>query len=200
MQSKLTEVFDGIYSRGVWGRDAKGRGISGPGSTLLATAEYRLFLEEFIRLVGIQSVVDAGCGDCGFSYQIDWGAAKYSGFDVSAEAIEIAKTRYYGENISLAVASLVEPLPPADLLLCKDALQHLPNQMIQQFITNNLCLGKYKWAIITNDKGQENKDIAPGGHHYLDLSLPPFNVRGLVDLPIQFFVFGNKTAQLIYLE
>jgi hypothetical protein len=44
--------------------------------------------------------------------------------------------------------------------------------------------GKYKWVILTNDRGSENRDVASGGYRAIDLAAPPFEVRGLVELPI----------------
>jgi hypothetical protein len=65
-------------------------------------------------------------------------------------------------------------------------LQHLSNGLVQKFIRNNLRKGKYKWVILTNDRGSDNPDIANGGYRAIDLAAAPFDVRGLVDLPIMF--------------
>lgn len=202
MPDGVFEVFNNIYSTGFWGRDGNQVGYSGPGSTVEATLQYRLMLSKFIELLGIQTVVDAGCGDWTFSRNIDWGRVMttgwYIGYDASEIAIEKAK-RYEWQSRHFEVRDITEPLPQADLLLCKDVLQHLPNAMVIDFIRNNLVRGKYKWAIITNDKGSENRDIVVGDHRPLDLSLPPFNVRGLADLNIAFGVPGGKVTELLFL-
>jgi 2-polyprenyl-3-methyl-5-hydroxy-6-metoxy-1,4-benzoquinol methylase len=39
----------------------------------------------------------------------------------------------------------------------------------------------------------DNHDIEVGKHHLIDLSAPPFNVKGLIDLPIK---FGGESAKL----
>lgn len=194
----LTSTFDKIYKEGFWGRDEEGLGYSGPGSTLNATRLYRAFLEGFLATGVVRSVVDAGCGDWTFSRQIAWPPIQYRGYDASTVAIEKA-SRYAGMARSFEVADVTMYLPSADLLLCKDVLQHLPNDMVRAFIENNLQPGKYKYAIITNDKGPGNRDIEIGEHRPLDLSAPPFNVCGLVDLDISFQVPGNKVSQLLYL-
>jgi len=195
----LASTFDKIYTDGTWGKDKDRLGYSGPGSTLDATLEYRLFLGRLLSLLDIQSVVDAGCGDWTFSHEVGWGVATYKGFDISRVAIEKAQKYAVFASRTFEVADVTQPLPPADLLLCKDVLQHLPNSMVLDFIKNNLVPGKYKWAIITNDKGGENRDIVAGDHRHLDLSLPPFNVRGLMDLGITFGVAGGKVSQLLFL-
>src|SRR5688572_33507790 len=76
-EQRLTGTFNRIYADGTWGRDLAGRGTSGTGSTLAITQEYRAYIENFIETHGVTSVVDAGCGDWGFSSTIEWGNANY---------------------------------------------------------------------------------------------------------------------------
>jgi hypothetical protein len=87
------------------------------------------------------------------------------------------------------VGDVTDELPAADLLISKDVLQHLSNELVQKFIRNNLKPGKYKWVLLTNDRGSENADTVPGGYRAIDLAARPFDVKGLVDLPIR---FGNE--------
>lgn len=188
-QPELTATFNRIYRDGVWGKNAAGTGVSGTGSTLEITREYRAYLEEFIRTHGVKSIVDAGCGDWTFSKAIDWGGASYFGIDIASDVVEADRRKYEKGNVKFQVGDVTETLPPADLLISKDVLQHLSNELVQRFIRNNLQPGKYKWALITNDRGSGNGDIAPGSYRAIDLSLPPFAVKGLVDLPIR---FGNE--------
>lgn len=194
----LTRTFNAVYASAKWAQGADGKGSSGPGSSLHATSEYRAFLENFLRTHNIKSVVDAGCGDWTFSSQVNWNHARYTGIDISTDVIDTVRKRYSSDTISFEAGNITESLPSADLLLCKDVLQHLPNELVQRFIKNNLRPGKYKWAIITNDKGPDNRDIAAGEHRPIDLSKPPFEVKGLVDLAIQFpDGVGGKVSQLL---
>ena len=185
-RQRLVDTFNGIYAKGAWGRDVTGRGTSGPGSTMEFTREYRAYVENFIRTHGVTSVVDAGCGDWSFSSAMDWGDASYLGIDISTDVIETVRKKYEKGKIRFEVGDITEDLPAADLLLSKDVLQHLPNELIQKFIRNNLRKGKYKWVILTNDRGRGNPDIALGGFRLIDLAAPPFEVKGLVDLPINY--------------
>src|SRR4029079_10291991 len=86
-QSPLTQTFNRIYSEGVWGRDVAGKGTSGSGSTLEITREYRVYLQEFLKTHHVVSIVDAGCGDWGFSSTIDWADASYLGVDIASDVI-----------------------------------------------------------------------------------------------------------------
>ena len=74
-----------------------------------------------------------------------------------------------------------------------NVLQHLSNKLVHKFIGNNLRKRKYKWVILTNDRGRENRDVASGGYRAIDLASPPFEIRGLVDLPIK---FGDETSKI----
>jgi SAM-dependent methyltransferase len=197
---KLGQTFNEIYEKGSWSVGPDGKGTSGSGSTLGVTGEYRAFLAEFIKSHDIKSVVDAGCGDWEFSSSIDWNHARYLGVDISTTVIEAVKRKYENETTKFKVGDVTDSLPPADLLVCKDVLQHLPNALIKKFIRNNLRKGKYKWAIITNDRGPENPDIHAGDYRYINLSAPPFSVKRLVDLPVVFDGAPNKIAELLDLR
>jgi SAM-dependent methyltransferase len=196
-RAPLIQTFNSVYASGKWAKGNDGKGTSGPGSTLESTAAYRAFLEDFIKTHDVKSVVDAGCGDWAFSSKIDWHGARYTGIDISTDVIDAVRKKYGTSAVKFAVGNITEPLPSADLLVCKDVLQHLPNALIQRFVENNLKPGKYKWAILTNDRGPANADITAGDYRTIDLSKPPFEVKDLVDLPIRFPERQEKVAQLL---
>jgi SAM-dependent methyltransferase len=189
----LTNTFNHIYAEGVWGRDDTGRGTSGSGSTLEITREYRAYVEDFVKKHAVKSVVDAGCGDWSFSSAMDWSDARYLGVDIASDIVEANREKYQRGKIRFQVGDVTEELPGADLLISKDVLQHLSNRLVQKFIENNLKKGKYKWVILTNDRGRENPDIEPGGYRAIDLASAPFEIGGLVDLPI---TFGKETTKI----
>jgi len=192
-QQLLTNTFNRIYAEGTWGRDLAGKGTSGTGSTLEITREYRAYLEDFIKTHHIKSVVDAGCGDWTFSSAIDWNGASYLGVDIASDVIATVRAKHEKATIKFQVGDITDDLPAADLLISKDVLQHLSNELVHNFIENNLRKRKYKWVILTNDRGNTNSDVESGGYRAIDLSAPPFDVKGLVDLPIK---FGNETTKI----
>ena len=199
-QSPLTQTFNRIYTEGIWGRDVAGKGTSGTGSTLEITREYRAYLQDFIRKNRVTSVVDAGSGDWSFSSTIDWAGASYLGVDIASDVIEAVREKHEKRNVKFRVGDITEELPGADLLISKDVLQHLPNELVHKFIRNNLRKGKYKWALLTNDRGSGNLDTIPGGYRAIDLAAPPFEVTGLVDLPINFGGEVTKITSLLDLR
>jgi SAM-dependent methyltransferase len=192
-QQQLTDTFNRIYSEGTWGKDVAGKGTSGAGSTLEITREYRVYVEDFMKKHSIKSVVDAGCGDWSFSSAIDWGDASYLGIDIASDVIAAVRNKHEKGRIKFQVGDITDELPPAELLISKDVLQHVSNDLVHKFIRNNLRKGKYKWVILTNDRGSENRDVATGAYRAIDLAAPPFEVRGLVDLPIK---FGGETYKI----
>ena len=189
----LTDTFNRIYAEGTWGTNVAGKGTSGTGSTLEITREYRAYVEDFMKKHSVKSVVDAGCGDWSFSSAMDWGDASYLGVDIASDVIAAVRNKYEKGRIKFQVGDITDELPAAELLISKDVLQHLSNELVRKFIRNNLRKGKYKWVILTNDRGSENRDVASGGYRAIDLAAPPFEVRGLVDLPI---TFGDETSKI----
>ena len=192
-QQLLTNTFNHIYAEGMWGKDVAGKGTSGTGSTLEITREYRAYIEDFMKRHSVTSVVDAGCGDWSFSSAVDWGDASYLGVDIASDVIAAVRNKHEKGKIRFQVGDITDELPAADLLISKDVLQHLSNALVHKFIRNNLRKGKYKWVILTNDRSSENGDVANGGYRAISLAAPPFEVRGLVDLPIK---FGNQTSKI----
>ena len=198
-QQLLTNTFNRIYAEGAWGKDGAGKGTSGTGSTLEITREYRVYVEDFMKKHSVKSVVDAGCGDWSFSSAMDWGDASYLGVDIASDVIAAVRSKHEKGRIKFQVGDITDELPAAELLISKDVLQHLSNELVHKFIRNNLRKGKYKWVILTNDRGSENRDVASGGYRAIDLAAPPFEVRGLVDLPIKFGDETSKITSLLHL-
>lgn len=198
--SELTHTFNDIYANGAWAKSADGKGTSGTGSTVAITQEYRHYLEDFIKSHKIKSIVDAGCGDWEFSSVVDWNHARYLGVDISTTVIAQVRQKYQNKTVRFMVGDVTQDLPSADLLICKDVLQHLPIKLIKKFIKNNLRRGKYKWALITNDLGPDNPDITPGDYRMINLSIAPFNVKGLLAQPVKFEGQPEKTTQLLDLR
>lgn len=180
----LEETFTKAYENRVWGTDPKGYGTSGSGATLETTIEFREYLQNFLKEHQIRSVIDFGCGDWVWAYAIDWECVEYYGYDVVKSLIDRNTLMFSSSTVNFIHAdALSVELPEADLLICKDVLQHLSNQDIHLFISK---LNKFKYCIIQNDiysdvpavNSQLNTDIARGEGRPLDLSKPPFSILG----------------------
>lgn len=171
----VQQRFAAIYRNNEWGYG------SGVGSLPENTDSYRAFLQDFLRQRQIRSVVDFGCGDWQFSRLIDWQGARYLGLDVVGEVIAANRQAYARPGVEFAVFSDLEQIPPCDLLLCKDVLQHLPNALIQQYLAAFKTRARY--LLITNDDQPDasvNAGIEAGGWRPLRLDRAPFNERAVL--------------------
>lgn len=174
-------VFSKIYEGGIWGKDTNGIGTSGSGSSPHNAKIYIDFLRNFLKKNEITSVVDVGCGDWQLAKVIDWAGIEYLGIDVVESIIEKNVKNFSSENISFLLADAVDyDLPSADLLICKDVLQHLTFKDIFAIIPQ---FSKFKYCLIINDVDLKectytNTDIERGDFRPLNLSAPPFNMDG----------------------
>jgi hypothetical protein len=74
----------------------------------------------------------------------------YVGVDIVASVIDNNQREFGNDNFSFRKFLSLEDLPPADLLVCKDVLQHLPNATVKAYLA--AFRKKYKFLLITNDE------------------------------------------------
>jgi SAM-dependent methyltransferase len=164
----MTESFSSIYASDAW------QGGSGRGSTPENTVEYRALIERLLQTHNIKSVIDIGCGDWQFSHLINWGKIDYLGIDTVPAVIEANRNRY-GLHYRFEHRDVTrDALPPGDLVILKDVLQHWPNAAIQAFLPR---LEQYRFVLVTNSAYESpllNSDIAMTGFRPLDLRQAPF--------------------------
>ncbi len=169
----LEETFGTIYREDHWTNG------SGPGSLPRHTIEYRAFLSKFISENSIRTVTDLGCGDWQSTRLMDWTGVHYIGLDVVKWLVD-RNSRHFGKtNIEFRHFTELDQLPGGDLCICKEVLQHLPNDAVQQHL--DAIAARYRFALITNfvePAAEANTDIETGGGRPLRLELPPFSARG----------------------
>lgn len=175
--SEECRIFEEIYAKSKWGQ---GQG-SGSGSHPAATSEYRAFLEQFIVMNEVTSIVDVGCGDWRSSRHISFNGARYTGFDVVKSVVDVNRATFGSDLVSFAMMP-VDPrdLPNADLLIIKDVLQHFTNEQILFY--RDHVVPKYPLCLITNSwkaiNYPQNGDIAPGQFRSLELKASPYLFNG----------------------
>ena len=148
----------------------------GGGSTMAATVHLRARLPGLLKRLKVASILDAPCGDFNWMQAINFGAIDYTGCDISEKHIERANSKAGGRaRVRFHAMDIVtEPLPTADLVFCRDFLQHLPNQMAIAALRNFVATGA-KWLLVTSHVSKRNGDIAePGMFRPLNLKIPPF--------------------------
>jgi SAM-dependent methyltransferase len=170
------DAFRHIYETDHW------KGGSGAGSAVDATEAYRRVLETVVASSDVRTIVDAGCGDWQFSQLVDWAGKQYTGVDIVPEVVAANRAAFARDTVDFVAADIrTERLPSADLLVCKDVLQHWDVQSVQRFLARNR--GRYRYALITNDLASVhiapemlNADIPIGHWRTLDLERPPFGL------------------------
>lgn len=145
------EVFTDIYARKVWGHG------SGGGSDPERARPYCDFVMAYMKECSdLDRVLDIGCGDGRVARAIKWGSAEYVGVD-AAQGFD----------------ALTDPLPAADLVLCKEVLQHLSNEQVGLLLKRT---DHYPRRLFTSITGEgTNVDIETGQSRPVDIMLPPFN-------------------------
>lgn len=196
----LPGIFTDIYRDAKWGRNEEGEGFSGDGSRVQNAIVYMKFLENFLKEHNIKSVVDVGCGDWTFSRFMDWGDAEYIGYDVVQYIIDRNNALFASPKVSFVCANAVEVnLPEADLMVCKEVLQHLSNTTICAFLKQ---IKNFKHCLITNDINTNdhldtNRDVSTGGYRCVDLTKHPFDLTGE---KIFTYRCGGCVKQVLYIK
>lgn len=163
--------FTRIYKRNGWrGTES----VSGPGSTLAATAAMREWLCGVIERCGFRTLLDAPCGD------LNWMADVLRDIEVDYIGVDIvepliARNREKHPALDFRCANIIsDTLPKADVVLCNDCLIHLSNADIWRLIANLRSTGATHLVTNTYTQVLENHDIATGRWRRVNLSRPPF--------------------------
>jgi len=136
------EVFDGIYKHHRWGTnpDAADGISSGSGSFAQNTQPYEDLIRVYISNHGIRTIADIGCGDFQVSKRIlDSLPAPldYTGLDVSQVVVDRNNSLFANERTRFVQHDAArENVPPADLVLIREVMQHLPNADIKKMLAN----------------------------------------------------------------
>jgi len=167
MRVSRAEVFSDIYAANRWnGTETP----SGPGSTMAATALLRERLPVLIGELGGRHVLDAGCGTGYWMPELPG----YIGVDVAGVALAAAR-RAHPERRYLAADICADPLPASDIVICRDALQHLSLADGLAAVANFRAAGA-SWLITTTHADQANRDITTGDWYAINVEAPPFDM------------------------
>ncbi|PKQ11569.1 MAG: hypothetical protein CVT70_13780 [Alphaproteobacteria bacterium HGW-Alphaproteobacteria-1] len=106
------------------GRKADSR--SGAGSTLAATQAVRDALPGVLERYEVRTFLDAPCGDWFWMQHVDLSGVTYIGGDISREVLDAVALRHAGAGRSFVHLDITsDPLPEADMMMCRDCLFHL---------------------------------------------------------------------------
>lgn len=140
-------VFTDIYENKIWGQGSLLKPFSGSGSNPDNAKPYVDFVKEITVNYRLTSVLDVGHGDWAMWRDYKFNEIQYTGVDVAA-GISRSITEKYGDKNKIFIQIEKETLlPDAELLICKDVLQHLSLTDIESFL---LQATKFQYLILCN--------------------------------------------------
>lgn len=191
-KSTVSSVFSHIYDAKIWSEDGGG---SGSGSTLSATSTARALLEMLVYRHHVTRVLDAPCGS---SFWLPPLLARvrrgvpcfqYHGVDVVESVVAASLVKYKDDPLTTfqrlelstpGVGATLGAIHPQgfDLILCRDALQHLPMHLAVNILENFaqasprlLAVGSYL------ESPGSNREITTGDYYLINLFKPPFSLE-----------------------
>jgi len=170
----MKDIFTSIYKNSLWGNSES---VSGTGSSIAQTSKIIKQLPILIKEFQIRTILDAPCGDFHWMKKVTSGLELYTGVDIVSELIKENIRKYSSYNrqfLNLDISK--EPLPTADLILCRDCLVHLSFNDINSVI-NNFKNTESKYLLTTTFTNRPwNIDIKTGGWRPLNLEIYPFTL------------------------
>ena len=190
------KLFTLAYDRSSWGSPES---RSGNGSTLHRTMLIRPFIGSLIKDLNIKTLLDAPCGDFNWMKEVSLSGVAYIGMDIVDELIAKNIEQYGTPHRRFVSYDIIQQaLPQVDLILCRDCMQHLPDNGVRALI-NNIKKSKSRYLLASNYPHiEENKDLEDiynaSRITYRDLRKAPFNFpEPIVAFPEG---FDNKTLCL----
>jgi hypothetical protein len=98
--------------------------------------------------------------------------------------------------VSFEVFNSLDDIPVADVLLCKDVFQHLPNDTVREYLA--AFKQKARFLLITNDDQPDdglNSNIRAGEWRPVRLDYPPFAERAPILLSWMITAGGWKPTR-----
>lgn len=169
----LDALFTRFYRTNRWG-SAETR--SGPGSERARTEQVVRGLGKVLRDFGVRSLLDAPCGDLNWIRDVDLAGIGYTGCDIVEDLIAFNTARHGGPGMTFRKLDItVDPVPRADLILCRDALVHFSYRRMFAALANFRASGSKYLLTTTFTDTEKNSDIHTGWWRPVNLQLPPFS-------------------------
>lgn len=173
--SSLSDRFSLIYELDVWKFHSGQLSQSGAGSEIRATEKIREALPGIIRRLGVNTLVDVGCGDFNWMRFLDLGC-DYIGVDIVEEIIKKDKENYTDDTHKFIVLdATTNDIPNCDAILCREVMFHLSFRDNERFLFRVTNSGAEYFIATTDDDIIFNSDIPSGDFRLLNLLRAPFN-------------------------
>jgi hypothetical protein len=169
------DIFTYIYEQRRWGR---GETVSGPGSTLQYTQNIRQEIPKLILELNIRRLLDAPCGDYNWFRLVPRvNDFEYVGGDIVSTLVQ-RNQEVFGNAATtfLEIDIISQPIPSADMWLCRDALFHFSNKHVFETLANVIRSDVRYFLTSSYISSSRNTDIPTGYFRQLNLELPPFSL------------------------
>jgi glycosyltransferase involved in cell wall biosynthesis len=165
-----------------------GDSSSDPGSQRARTRGLQRELPKLLARLGVSTVLDLGCGDFNWMRDVELGVDLYTGVDVVFDVVLENRLRHGGPRRRFLFRDLTrDPVPRADLVLCRDVLIHLPDDDLVHAMEAIIDSGARYLLASTFLSRTHNPPIALGEWRPLNMRLPPLSMPPprdwLVDTP-----------------
>lgn len=168
------EVFSGIHRDNAWAGEES---VSGPGSSREVTAAVCRELPALLAEVGVRTLLDAPCGDFHWLSEVDLPVERYVGVDVVAAVVAANRERYGTDARTFEHLDLLrDPLPRADLVLCRDCLVHFSFRDVERALAAFRRSGAAYLLTTTFPRLETNRDIVTGEWRPINLEIAPFQL------------------------
>ena len=184
----LELIFSEIYSKNLWGKSTSPF-FSGSGShDPLLVNDYVSFVKNFFIILPAKlNALDLGCGDFNVGSQIRGAFLDYTACDIVPDLILYNTKKYPHANVQFKCLDLTkDDLPNAEVIIIRQVLQHLSNDLIVRFLDKipASCL----YIVVTEHVPKSTNFFPnidkPSGPHIrlnvnsgIDLAAPPFNLK-----------------------
>ena len=179
----IQQKFEDIYDTRYW---SEGNGGSGTGSSLAVTQYAMSAIRTVVNKFELNSLADVPCGGMHWmpfllrDLRDDVPGFSFHGVDIVRSVIDANQARFANESwMQFEVLDFTRAPVPASvqLILCRDALQHLPLgkavDALEMFSASGarfLLIGSYLGS------GGENKLIQAGDYYDINLTVDPFSL------------------------
>lgn len=169
----LKEKFSEVYDKNIF---AGPESRSGAGSDLVQTEIIRREIPRIISQYGIDSILDAPCGDWCWMRKVDLGVKHYMGVDIVEQLIAINTKEFGRPGIEFLSADLSkDALPKVDLIFSRDCLVHLSYTDAMKILSNFKASGAKYLLTTTFADRSFNTDLGDGFWRPLNKQIAPFN-------------------------
>lgn len=169
----IGEVFAEIYHSNYW---CGSKSRSGQGSSLATTRIIRKELTVLCDALQINTLLDLGCGDYYWMRSVEL-KCDYIGADIVPEMIALNRTHYTDAKHHFLCLNCVEdPLPTADMVLCRDVIAHLNYEDACNLLRNIKASGSKFLLMTTHLDTTQNNEKHTGHHMAYNMTKAPFHL------------------------